>query len=608
MVGGAAMPVNPGMPNTLFPGKTASGSETGERHCVFNRFIYVAESATIHSGTLNMTPQQKSWANTGPVPWAALFCNCRPGLKTRGAVLVLAVAGVWGGFANPVVQIPVLVLLYPAALTFFALCAKNVRAAFAETFLAGMLGSSAALYWIAVPIHDYGGLPWFAAVPCAIALGAYLGLYAGVFGVVLHLSSRSMPHRFYAPLMFAIAWGCLWAALEHARGVLFSGFPWLPLSSAFAIWPFAIQGASVFGVYALSGVFAAVSTAACSGCMLLFSCNQTRTMRTGGFTALGFCIVVIAGLGAWASYRLDHHAPATGTLNVLMVQGNIEQSQKWDESYQAATLRHYLDLTAAKLDQPRPPRLVVWPETAMPFFFQSHPLGRELLKAAQEMDMALLFGAPGFTPLTGVPRSAWPLYNRAYLLVPGQRTPQSYEKEHLVPFGEYLPSFLDFPALEILFQGVGAFSKGERLAPLSLDNLALGVLICYETIFPELAQARVQAGATLLVNISNDAWFGLTSAPFQHLHQTVMRAVEQGRHVIRCTNTGITALIDDKGRIMQSSGLYATETIEGTVSAIEEKTVFHRYGNSILTVMYGVCIIFLVPLCLISARRHSGKG
>ncbi len=513
----------------------------------------------------------------------------------------------WFGFANPIAHIPLLALLYPAILTFFALCAKSARSAFIATFLTGALGSSATLYWIAVPVHDYGGLPWIAAVPCALLLGAYLGLYAGVFGWAMRAGSQKVPHRRYGPLLLAIAGGCLWTALEHARGFLFSGFPWLTLSSAFASWPFAIQGASIFGSYALSGIFTGLSIAASLGGMLLFSRPRSVDARTAALPVLTLCGIVLLGLAAWTAYRLNHETPKDRILTVLMVQGNIDQNQKWIESYQSATLKHYIGLTAMHLEKAGAPKpqLVVWPETAMPFFFQSHPLGRDLLRAVQSLDIPLLFGAPGFTSVTGVARSKWPIFNRAYLLVPGQSPWQTYEKEHLVPFGEYLPSFLDFPALQVLFQGVGAFSKGTRTAPLQLDNLALGVLICYETIFPELAQARVDAGASVLVNISNDAWFGLTSAPLQHLHQTVMRAVEQGRFFVRCTNTGITAIIDNKGRIVHSGGLYIAETLSGAIPAIHEKTIFHMHGTKLLVVMYGICFAFFAPPCFSSVRRRS---
>lgn len=535
-----------------------------------------------------------------------LFKNRPFCAKTRCVSGLLAIAGMWFGFANPVAQVPILTLLYPAVLTLFALRAGSGRAAFSGAFVTGALGSAAALYWIAVPIHDYGGLPWFAAVPCSILLGAYLGLYAGVFGLVMHTGFRKTPFTARAPLALAVAGGCLWTVLEHARGMLFSGFPWLTLSSSFAVWPFAVQGASIFGAYALSGVFTALSIAACLGCLILFRKGHDHETRGKALPALSLCGLIVLGLGLWAAHRLNFEAPKDGTLNVLMAQGNIDQNQKWAESYQEATLEHYLKLTASNTDTLKKPgpRLVIWPETAMPFFFQSHPLGRRLADAARTLDAPILFGAPGFTPITGVARSEWPLFNRAYLIVPGQPPRQTYEKEHLVPFGEYLPSFLDFPALEVLFQGVGAFSKGKRTAPLRLDNLALGVLICYETIFPELAQDRVDAGATLLVNISNDAWFGFTSAPFQHLHQTVMRATEQGRFLLRCTNTGITAIIDDKGRIVKSGGLYIAETMSGTVPAIREKTVFHMHGNKILVAMYVICIAFFAPARLASLGRR----
>lgn len=560
-----------------------------------------------------MSPQKAFSITPASASFRLLFGNLPLRGKMQCALTVLAGAGMWFGFANPVMQLPLLVFLYPVVLTVLALHAENGRRAFRITFITGTLASASTLYWIAVPVHDYGGLPWFAAVPCVILLGAYLGLYAGIFGFLMHARFEKTLLAWHVPIGLAIAGGSLWTVLEHLRGILFSGFPWLSLSSAFAGWPFAVQGASIFGAYTLSGIFTALALGACLSFALLFFTprpGQPVLTRAHAVPLLLFCAFVLLGLGMWGVHRLNAKVPVGKPLDILMVQGNIEQNLKWSESYQEATLEQYLTLTDSGMGtlHKTGPRLIIWPETAMPFFFQSHPLGRRLVNAVHALKTPLLFGAPGFTAVTGIPRSQWPLFNCAYLLVPGHPVAQIYEKEHLVPFGEYLPSFLDFPALEVLFQGVGAFSKGIRTMPLDLENLALGLLICYETIFPELAQARVGAGATVLVNISNDAWFGFTSAPLQHLQQAAMRAIEQGRFLVRCTNTGITAIIDNKGRIVKSGALYVAQTMSGTVFSTTEKTLFHRYGNQILMAMYGICIAFFAPICFATAKRRFMKS
>ena len=210
----------------------------------------------------------------------------------------------------------------------------------------------------------------------------------------------------------------------------------------------------------------------------------------------------------------------------------------------------------------------------------------------------MLVGTPGY--VNAPVKRGYLLYNRAMLVDENGGDAGHYDKEHLVPFGEYAPPGLDMPFLETLMQGVGDFTPGASVAPLRLGNLALGILICYETIFPELAQQRVADGANVLVNISNDAWFGTTSAPEQHLQLSVLRAVEQGRYVLRGTNTGISAIIDPHGRIAERGGLFRAEVISGMATARAETTVFHRVQHLVWPVA-----LALAALALLWPARRS---
>lgn len=170
--------------------------------------------------------------------------------------------------------------------------------------------------------------------------------------------------------------------------------------------------------------------------------------------------------------------------------------------------------------------LVVWPETALPFFFENNPLlAPKVRELAARSQTPLLLGAPGMERRPGVREPD--IYNRAFLLGPDGRTLAHYDKEHLVPFGEYLPSWLNWKFLEALLQGVGVYTEGTTTAPLHYRNLALGMLICYEGIFPWLAQDRAAQGANILVDISNDGWFGATPAARQHLYLTALRALDR---------------------------------------------------------------------------------
>jgi apolipoprotein N-acyltransferase len=231
----------------------------------------------------------------------------------------------------------------------------------------------------------------------------------------------------------------------------------------------------------------------------------------------------------------------------------------------------------------------------MPFFFQDQPgYAAQIRGFVNRYGVPLLLGAPAHD---GGPPDARRVFNRAFLLGSEGQDLGAYDKEHLVPFGEYLPPWLEHPALSFLFQGVGNFAPGVSELPLRIKDLALGVFICYETIFPEIAQARVGAGAGLLLNISNDAWFGLTSAPEQHLQLSVLRAVEQGRWLVRATNTGFSAFVDPAGRIRARSGLMRTETLVDIAVPEQVFTPFHHVFPWLryLALAGLICLLLLCP-------------
>jgi apolipoprotein N-acyltransferase len=425
-------------------------------------------------------------------------------------------------------------------------------------WLTGLAGASAALYWLTVPVHEVGGLPWLLAVPCALAIGAYVGLYGGVFAV---LANRL---RAYPALARCCALALCWFLLEEVRGCLFTGFPWLTLASAFVPWVPVIQAAAVFGSYGLGGILAGTA------CLLAQGLHRKSCLCCGLLLALA---LPLGGLLRLENLPGPDAPPPSRALRLALVQGNIDQNQKWLPAYQRATLAHYLQLSGQAAADGRLD-LMVWPETAMPFFFQDQPEHAARIRGfASTYAVPLLLGAPAHDG--GAPGRRR-TFNRAFLVGSEGQKLGTYDKEHLVPFGEYLPPWLDHPALGVLFQGVGDFAPGVSELPLQLKDLALGLLICYETIFPEIAQARVGAGAGLLVNISNDAWFGLTSAPEQHLQLSVLRAVEQGRWLVRATNTGFSALVDPAGRIRARSSLMRTETLVGIAVPEQGLTPFHH--------------------------------
>jgi len=496
--------------------------------------------------------------------------------------IIAAGLGALIGHANPWLQFPPAVLLLPASLAMLGMGAGGAKAAFKRAWQAGVLASLACLYWVYWPVNHFGGVHWLLALPVPILLAMAMAVYHGLFGLLAHQCVRRL-----APLAALFCLSVGWLILEMATGSLLSGFPWLTLAGAFTPWPIVIQPAAYIGSYGLSALIALSAV----GLAL-----APRSRACAGAALAAILLILGAGRLHMAAY-----AETTPGHTVAVVQGNIDQSLKWDPAYQQATVDKYLGLSRQVLAQSRP-ELIIWPETAMPFYFQdATPLRAPVIAFQRDSGAALLLGSPAYNRLG--PRG-YTLFNRAFLITAGEDRPQWYDKEHLVPFGEYMPlaSLLPF---DKLVEGVGDFAPGQNVKALKTGDLALGVLLCYEAIFAGQAQTRVEQGANLLVNISNDAWFGKTSAPLQHLHLAALRAVEQGRWVVRGTNTGISAFIDPLGRIRTAGPQFRELAAAGVVHARTEQTVFHRLYGALLWLTGGLAAA--AALLLLFSGRNDAK-
>lgn len=514
--------------------------------------------------------------------------------------ILFGAVGLWLGMPNPLVGVPALVLLYPASLALLGTGSTSGGQAFRRGWLCGLAGASACLYWLAIPVHEVGGLPWLLAAPCALFLGAYVGLYGGLFAALAHALRREQTWR------VALLLGLGWYLMECFRGWFFTGFPWLTLASAFAPWPFAIQTAAYIGAYGLGGLLAGLAVLAAESARRWLS-HGDHPLRPLLAACCGCLLVAGFGLAVRPS------APSLPGVRVALEQGNLDQNVKWEPAMQRLTVRRYLSLSLASLSSPENerPALLIWPETSMPFDYRTareHP--EQLRTLAREHGVGLLFGAPGFRrTLNGLDT-----FNRAYLIDGAGQDAGWYDKEHLVPFGEYVPPFLDLPFMRPLLQGIGEFTPGERVSPLRLpvaqapeavqagsQPLVLGVLICYESIFPELARKQVAEGANLLVNISNDAWFGRSSAPEQHLSLGVLRAVEQRRWMARATNTGISAFVDPGGAVVARTPLFREGSLTHAVVPLTEHSVFFVLQPWL---PWGCLLLFLVLFAPIRLRAR----
>ncbi|MFZ0131895.1 MAG: apolipoprotein N-acyltransferase [Desulfobacterales bacterium] len=481
---------------------------------------------------------------------------------------------------------------------FLAVRNLSWRPAFGLGFLAGMIHFLSLVYWVAYTMRTYGHLPWPVGISILILLAACLALFPAAFTALL---GRQRPH----PLAALLLAPTLWVGLEYLRSFFLSGFPWELLGYSQYRQLHLIQVSDIFGVYGVSFLIVAANAALF---ILLLSLMQ-RDWNGVGITrgtaaaALAFAVALNGGNWLYGVYRLpeiDRLSAAAPTIRVAVVQGNIEQALKWDPAFQHATIDKYLGLTHTILD--RRPDLVVWPETALPFHFgHDAPLTGKIRDGVRRAGTYFLVGSPSFEK--GADRIDF--YNSAYLLDPRGTTVGKYDKAHLVPFGEYVPLKRWLPFLGKLVEQVGDFSRGGIGETIAWHHGRLGVLICYEGIFPEIARAMVRNGAQLLVNITNDAWYGRSSAPYQHFSMTVFRAIENRRMLVRSANTGISGFVDPVGRIVFKTALFTDAAEVRPVPLISKLSVYTRIGDAFAAVCLAVAVLLLGGL-LVSWLR-AGK-
>jgi apolipoprotein N-acyltransferase len=426
--------------------------------------------------------------------------------------------------------------------------------------LTGVLGFSGTLYWLTDVMTTFGDLSPGVAVAVALLLIVYLSLYPALFAHIVARGVRTFGPRalWAAPLV--------WAAAEWARGHVMTGFPWVPLgNSQIDVTPIA-QAASLVGVYGLSALVMLGSVAL--AWLVVAPAGRGRLVPVAGVA------VLLGGLAAWGSMRAGDGALLTaGTpIRVALVQGNVAQGQKWDPAFEDAIYRRYLAMSRGAVAQGA--TFVVWPESATPFFFEEDPAAEATRLLARETGARLFIGSDQ------IERGARPrYYNSAFLIQPTGSVGGVYRKMHLVPFGEYVPleSILSFAGP--LVEQVGGFAPGQSLTVFHLREGTFTTGICYEAVFPELAREAVLRGSRLLTSITNDAWFGRSSAPWQHLAMARMRSVETGRYLARAANTGVSAIVDPYGRVVRQTALFEQTVAIGDVRFLDGITPYVRIGD-----------------------------
>jgi apolipoprotein N-acyltransferase len=452
---------------------------------------------------------------------------------------------------------------------YFAIAGARLRRVFWLTWMQQLAFLICTLYWLWIPLHIDGNKSIAISAGMIIFVSSAEAFFAAVSVLGAEVVSRRL--RVSRLISYPIAW----TALEWVRSFFPIGFPWNPLGGAVFREIPVIQIAEFVGVFGLSALIIFVNVALWE--LISSAIAGRRNSRTAA--ALALVTAAVFGFGMLRISELER-MPAAGHLKVAMIQGNIPQSDKWDPSKLAPTFKIYSDATeaAARLR----PDLIIWPETASDFVFQpvnaypwalraDAPYWTRLTGLAARIGVPILFGAPALD----IGRSL-KSRNRAYMLGADGRVRGYYDKIELVPVGEYVPILLK-RFVKRMVDAPTDFFPGDQQTIFDLGAARIGVLICYESIFPYLSQRAVHAGANVLVNITNDAWYGRSSAPYQLLAMTVMRAVENRTPIVRVGNTGISAIITPVGRIQDATQLF-TRTTE--IETVEWKNVIAFYSQA----------------------------
>jgi apolipoprotein N-acyltransferase len=454
----------------------------------------------------------------------------------------------------------------------------NLRAAtplqaFLLAYISGILWYAGTCYWIYDTMHEHGGLSVPAAALALFLFCLYLGLYHGLFGLLLGFAAG--PRRDNRLALVSIPF--FWVAVELARTRV-TGFPWDLLGTA-QVDNISLSRISTWtGVYGISFEIMLVNVAVAAA--FLVPRKKRATLLAA---ALAAAAVLQAG-------RLVNAPAIPADRAALLVQENIPVDENWTRDTFERTLRELIDLSVkAEASSSSSSRaiqsargeadLIVWPESPAPFF-ANDPLFREpVSEMARETHSWIVTGAIGSTPAkqSGIPASE--VFNSAALVSPMGDWTARYDKVHLVPFGEYLPFPKLFAFAGGLTKEVGEFKAGESRAPLEAGSERLGIFICYESVFPDEVRQFADKGAQVFVNISNDGWYGDSGAYAQHLNQTRMRAIENDRWILSSTDTGVTASIDPYGRTVARLPRKERGVLVAPYALTSVTTFYTRHGD-----------------------------
>lgn len=435
------------------------------------------------------------------------------------------------------------------------------------------------------------GYIWGLIFNLAVLYGVFWATISGAFGMLAILALIPALNCFVYAYVYSrskilgfVIWPLIWVSWDYLRTLTEFNFPWADYGYTQSYYLPIIQPAEVFGIYGISLMVHTVGIL-----LYIFIVSDWKPKRR--LMALGTAIVLPVLFLVYGWIRLPSESEI-GDFKIALAQGNITRDIKWRAGGAQISLNSYIEMAyqtdSADVD------LVIWPETAVPFYIMHEPNRLRLVEnVVDSIDTGILFGAPQYET---VGFREYVYFNNAALISPGVDSVSVYEKIKLVPVSERIPFSGRFKKLKEIRLGQADFSSGRRMTVFAVDSTKFSTLICFESAFPAYCADFCRKGAEFLVVITNDMWFGPSSVPYQHAQMSVFRAVENRVPLARCANTGVSMFIDRWGRVEGQTNMFEEKLVYGSIKPEVSKSFYNRYGNflPIGSLLGTVFIIFAV--------------
>ncbi|HDY87609.1 MAG TPA: apolipoprotein N-acyltransferase [bacterium] len=464
-------------------------------------------------------------------------------MKKTTSVTYALISGLILGCAYPPVGLGFLAYICLVPML-FVITGLKPRRVLLLSFLSGLIFHVITVSWIR---H----ITWIGMIAGIL----YLALFYSIPFFIASLSSKIFPRMGIIIFPFAVA------GIEWVKSFDLLAFPWMILGNSQTYYPWLIQFADITSAFGVSWWVAMVNVS-------IFFLIKKRTAVRWGFFVLLFLIPL---LYSWNVM----HSPVENNkeIKVSLIQGNVYPDEKWGRGNVQWNINLYRNMSIEAMSYK--PDLIIWPETAIPVYLCESPKYRYLIHSFVDS-----IGVPIITGMPSIDFETDRTWNSAGFFKPGEKKVQRYDKIHLVPFGEAIPLDDYFPSLKKLDLGQANWSKGKETVVFKSPVLPpFNVVICFESIFPDLVRKFVVKGIQFIIVITNDVWFGPYSSPIQHAMISVFRAIEFHLPVVRCANTGISMIIDPYGRVVDKTGTFERTILTGTISPRTNKTFYAQFGN-----------------------------